>query len=117
MGLETIRAREAMLLEYLWAGLSRVPRIKLYGTGDSRYQTCVVSFNLGDMPSTDLARLLDEKYRILLRAGMHCAILAHQALGTEAQGTCRLSPGYFSTRPQIDYVVSALEEIAGAMKI
>jgi cysteine desulfurase family protein len=111
-GADAIRRREAALLDDAWERLSRIPRIKLYGSGDSSRQACVISFNLADEPSTRLGEILDRDYHIVTRSGLHCAALAHQSLGTSEQGTCRMSPGYFTTEAEIEYAAAAIAAAA-----
>ena len=48
---------------------------------------------------------------IVARGGMHCAPLAHDALGTNAHGTLRLSFGAFNTERDVDAILAALEEL------
>ena len=43
-----------------------------------------------------LAEKLSEKRNIALRAGLHCAPVAHETAGTLETGTIRVSPGPFS---------------------
>lgn len=54
----------------------------------------IVSFNVGDIPSERTAAYLSEK-GYCLRAGFHCAALAHASLGTKG-GTVRFAPSLFS---------------------
>ena len=48
----------------------------------------------------------------MCRTGLHCAPLAHQAIGTFPQGTVRISPGYFTTIEDADYLINAVAEIS-----
>ena len=62
-----------------------------------------------------LASLLDSAFGVQVRAGLHCAPLMHQQLGTTPNGgTVRFSVGCFNTTDQIDRAVDAVKEIAGA---
>ncbi len=49
----------------------------------------------------ELAAALDER-GVCVRAGLHCAPLAHSALGTAAEGTLRISFSYFNTESEVD---------------
>jgi len=44
-----------------------------------------------------VADLLSTEYGIAVRAGLHCAAMAHPALGTLPGGLVRVSIGYFNT--------------------
>jgi selenocysteine lyase/cysteine desulfurase len=49
------------------------------------------------------------------RAGLHCAPLAHRALGTlAAGGTLRLSVGPFTAASEVAVAAEAIAESAGA---
>lgn len=58
-----------------------------------------------------IAGLLEEKYGILTRVGLHCAPAAHKSLGTWPEGTIRFSFGYFNTEEDVDYTLTALKEL------
>jgi selenocysteine lyase/cysteine desulfurase len=55
---------------------------------------------------------LDYQYGIVTRSGLHCASLAHQTVGTLERGSCRLSPGYFTTKEEIETVIKAVHDIS-----
>ena len=78
---------------------------------DYRDENClytpVVSFNiLGGKPE-QAASVLD-KHGFCLRAGFHCAPLAHHSLGT-TEGTVRFSPSVFNNSQQVDSLVKILK--------
>ncbi len=75
--------------------------------------TGVVSFRMDGLSPSEIAQTLDERFRIMSRAGLHCAPLAHQTLGSYPEGLVRFSFGIFNTRDQVDYAVKALAAIAG----
>lgn len=72
----------------------------------------IVSFNVGDIPSERTAAYLAEK-GYCLRAGFHCAALAHASLGTK-NGTVRFAPSVFSREED---AVRLAEEIRSMKKI
>lgn len=63
------------------------------------------------IPSEVLGQELDRR-GICVRAGFHCAALAHRTLGTLSDGAVRISPGYRSKRSDADAVWRALKEIS-----
>ncbi len=69
----------------------------------------VLLFNKRGVPATELARWLD-KNGICTRAGLHCAPLAHKALGTPEGGAVRLGFGPFNTKAELDTLWRVLEE-------
>ena len=60
----------------------------------------ILSFNIGDIPSAEIASYLSEK-GFALRGGLQCAAVTHTTLGTIEQGTVRFSPSAFSTPQQV----------------
>ena len=54
------------------------------------------------MTPTTVAILLDKKFDIAVRAGLHCAPLCHKILGTYPSGTVRVSLSHDSTHEDID---------------
>ena len=59
-----------------------------------------------------VADVLDQRFGIATRAGLHCAPLAHRTLGTFPEGTVRVSPGWKTTPSDIEAVVRALDWVA-----
>ncbi len=111
-GTEKIRSDEQALCERLIGGLKEIPGVKVYGPADSSKRTAVVSFNIIDMDCGEVSTQLDYQYGVVTRSGLHCAPLAHRTIGTFESGSCRLSPGYFTSLEDIDMVVKAVHEIA-----
>jgi len=70
----------------------------------------VVSFNVDDVDSSDVAAVLNSK-GICVRNGYHCAPLVHEVIGTKNKGTVRISPGYFNTFEEIESLVKILDGI------
>lgn len=111
-GLDTIHQKEQVLLERLVEGLASISGVTLYGPADLKQRTAVVAMNLEGMDCGELSVSLDYEYGIITRAGLHCAPLAHQTIGTFESGSCRLSPGFFTTEEDIDIVIRAVHQLA-----
>ncbi|MBQ8923078.1 MAG: aminotransferase class V-fold PLP-dependent enzyme [Oscillospiraceae bacterium] len=104
-GTERIFAAESAVCERLLAGLRRLPDAVIFRTEGARYAP-VISFTLGrESPDETAARLAEQGFCV--RAGLHCAPLAHRALGT-AHGTVRISPSAFNTAQEADAFLKAL---------
>ena len=73
----------------------------------------VVSFNLRGKDSSFVANALAER-DIAVRGGLHCAPLAHTALGTLSRGAVRASIGADNTEKDIYLFVAALEKLCVA---
>ena len=59
-----------------------------------------------------LGPLLEERYGILTRCGLHCAPSAHKTLGTFPGGTVRFSLGFANTEDDVLAAASAIREIS-----
>ena len=46
-----------------------------------------------------------------MRAGYHCAPLAHRAIGTEKTGVVRVSFGYFNKRSDVDKAADLIYKV------
>jgi cysteine desulfurase family protein len=111
-GLANILQREQVLLERLVEGLSSIKGVSIYGPTDLKQRTAVLAMNIEGMDCGELSVSLDYEYGIVNRSGLHCAPLAHQTIGTFESGTCRFSPGFFTTEADIDTVIRAVHELA-----
>ncbi|PYZ96250.1 cysteine desulfurase [Alteribacter lacisalsi] len=110
IGLDTIRKREKEMTDALLTGLSNMPGIRVY-TVKGAERLGVVSFKMEGADVHEVAMILDEHYDIAVRAGLHCAPLAHQALATADIGLIRVSVGPYNTIDEISSFLNALEEI------
>ncbi len=101
-GAENIGRHERMLADALRERLMDMDGIKLYGSPD----TGIVLFNIDGLDSAETAEALGED--IIIRAGYHCAPLAHRALGTQNGGGVRVSFGYFNTQNDVKRFADAV---------
>jgi cysteine desulfurase family protein len=112
-GIDRIREHELALAELFMAGALQASGLRILGPqpGDRR-RVATVSVTLEGYSSSDLARILEEGYGIMTRAGLHCAPLTHQACGSFPGGSVRFSFGYFNTFQEAEAAAGALREIA-----
>lgn len=68
----------------------------------------ILSFTVDGQDPAETGALLDAA-GIHVRTGFHCAPWVHEALGTSAAGTVRVSPGPFSTHDDVMAVHRALQ--------
>ncbi|NLC12185.1 MAG: aminotransferase class V-fold PLP-dependent enzyme [Firmicutes bacterium] len=110
-GIDEIRRHELKMRRLLKSKLLALPGLTVYGPADDAQCVGVLSFTVEGVDCGELGRLLEDPYGIITRTGLHCAPLAHKAIGTFPQGTVRLSPGYFTREEDVERVALALEEI------
>jgi cysteine desulfurase family protein len=123
-GPESIVQHDARLLQIFLEGLQKDERFILYGPCSSsggvtsgseaeRFrQTGVLSLNIVGMSPSKVGEILDRRYDIQTRIGLHCAPAAHRTIGTFPDGTVRLSWGVFNRERDARYSIKALREIA-----
>ncbi|MDI7276308.1 MAG: aminotransferase class V-fold PLP-dependent enzyme [Anaerolineae bacterium] len=113
-GVSHVREHELALTRQLLAGLARIPRVIVYGTGEAEKQVATVSFNVEGLEPSEVGLRLDEEHGVLCRVGLHCSPGAHRTIGTFPVGTVRWSLGYLNTAAQVDMALEALASIAAA---
>lgn len=110
-GLETIREKERSLTKKLLLGLMDMEGVEIYGPLKAEERAALVSFNLKEKASHEVAYLLDQLFGIMVRAGLHCAPQAHQIIGTEKRGAVRVGLSYFNQEEEVEILLKALKKI------
>jgi len=112
-GIENIHEREMELLHKLRDGLREIQGVTLYCQDSLENHIAVLLFNIDGLEATETATLLDVDYNIACRAGLQCAPLVHEQLGTDKiKGGVRFSLGPFNTEDHIEAAIKAVREIA-----
>lgn len=109
VGIDTIRNHEDALCRYFDARVREMKNVTVYG-GENK--TAICALNIDGADCVEVAQLLNDRYGIAVRSGLHCAILAHKTLGTEKTGCVRFSFGYFNTMREAQRAVDAIYEIS-----
>ena len=104
-GVENIFRREHRQLERCAEGLQKLGMEIFAGA----HQASTVSFRPG-MDCEEAAALL-AKQGIAVRAGLHCAPLAHESAGTLESGTVRVSFGHDASDAQTDAFLRAVSKL------
>lgn len=103
---------EIRLARNLYDRLSRLKDIELYTKKpDNNGFVPVISFNLKNMDSEKTAQILNDRFNIAVRAGLHCAPLAHKCFGTLEKGTVRVVISSFTTQSEVNYLVNSISQI------
>lgn len=111
-GVEQIRAHEMALTRAMIEGLSAIPQVTIYGDASAEQRVGVVSLNVAGWNSAEVGTVLDQAFDIKVRCGLHCAPLAHRALGTLPHGTIRASLSAFSSEHDVGAFVEAIGQVA-----
>ena len=98
----------------LHSELSQLPGVQIFGAPSV---LPVVSLSIKGLSPIDVAAILDSEFNIETRAGLHCAGLIHKFLGSEGEGTLRISAGHSTTHQEIDHVCDAISAIASEANV
>ncbi len=71
----------------------------------------IAAFRHRTLPSEEVAALLSDRFDIAVRAGLHCAPLAHRALGTFPDGLVRASFSPLQSMREVNALVGALKKL------
>ncbi len=110
-GLETIRRRKLELTGYFLEEVKKLPSVRIAGRQGTEGRVAVVSLDFEGRDNAVTAFRLEQEYGIMTRVGLHCAPMAHRALGTFPQGTVRFAFSAANTEDEIDRCVRALHSI------
>ncbi|WP_251207698.1 aminotransferase class V-fold PLP-dependent enzyme [Acetatifactor aquisgranensis] len=105
---EKIYKKEKELVELLLEQLSTIKNIKIYDYEFGRVG--VVGFNIDGYSADEVVKYLDT-WGICTRGGIHCAILAHEALKTVKTGVVRVSVSCFNTEDEIYEFIDILRRL------
>ena len=108
-GVDAIAAHESELGRYAARRLAEIPGVEVFA---GPAQTGVVSFRAAGRDCEELGEALAAR-GIALRAGLHCAPLAHRTAGTLETGTVRFSPSVFNRRQEVDALVRETARAVG----
>ena len=115
-GLKFVRAHRAEIEEYelslcdrLRARLREIPGVRIL-CDDGQAHMAITSIVVPGHDGGALADALDAA-DIAVRAGLHCAPLAHRTAGTLETGTVRISPSVFTSAWQVERFAAEVQQI------
>jgi len=112
-GSARINAHERVLARRMMDRLECVPGVTVFRGGENQSGLCSIILDGLDCEEAEAALA---KRDIAVRAGLHCAPLAHQTAGTRDTGTIRLSFSAFNHPDQVDRAAAVIRELAGTAK-
>lgn len=117
-GIETLHAHEMDLVRTFLEGVSDIDGLTYFGPQGVRNRIGVFAIRIDGYDPQELSAILETSYGILSRSGIHCAPLAHQAIGTAATGgATRLSFGPFLSKQDVKFATDALSEVAASRPV
>ena len=105
-------ARARRQVERLASAVEDLPGVRLPGDRRTAARMPVLALTREGAAPADLARALLE-HGVVAAAGLQCAPLAHEALGTAPAGVLRLSAGPQTTDEEIERAAEALRTVLG----
>ncbi|HBL15939.1 MAG: hypothetical protein A2X36_03795 [Elusimicrobia bacterium GWA2_69_24] len=112
-GLQRVREREQSLARGFAQRLSGIPGVTVLNGRPGEGRTGIVTLRVAGLAAQEVAALLDGRYGIAVRAGLHCAPGAHKVLGSFPEGAVRVSFGFFNSDDDAESAARAIAEIAG----
>ena len=106
-GLRRIADHERRLVMYAAELLEKIGGVELFRDRDFAHQTGVLSFRVDGWDCEELGERLAAQ-GAAVRAGLHCAPLAHRTAGTLETGTIRLSMSVFNTPCEVERFAAIL---------
>ncbi|MBK9079403.1 MAG: cysteine desulfurase [Hyphomicrobium sp.] len=103
VGREKIARHEAEIAAYAGERLAALPWLTLHGTAPGK--GAIFAFTIDGLHPHDISTIIDRS-GVAVRAGHHCAQPLMERLGVTA--TCRASFAMYSTKGEVDALVTAL---------
>jgi cysteine desulfurase/selenocysteine lyase len=110
IGMENVKAHCRDLTAFALQEIARIEKIRIYGPMDVNRRSASITFELDGLEAHGLAKMLSQRYAIMVRSGYHCAQPLHEALNIPQ--TVRASFYIYNTTGEVKLMVSALREIA-----
>lgn len=110
IGMENIPKHEEMLQRRIQAGIEDVKGISIVGPEDPALRGGVFSFNIEGLNSHDIAMMLDNMGKVMIRSGMHCAHPFFVSRGID--GCARASVYIYNDESDVDRFTGLLVKIA-----
>lgn len=112
VGVSVIREKTCEMARMFYDEVLKINGVRVYGDFDCVLRAPIVTLNVGDFDSAQVAGILNDEYEICVRAGAHCAPLLHKALGTEKRGAVRFSFSHYNTEEELKVGIRAIKELA-----
>ena len=110
LGCGKIRNHERRLILRLEEKLRNMEEVIVYGPDAADEKVGITAFNIVNLDCEEVGEEMN-RYGIAVRAGFHCAGLAHRTIGTSEIGCVRISVGPWNTLREMDAAAEAIRRI------
>ena len=113
IGMDAVHSHSLDLGRHLVEQLESIPNTEILGRSvplEHRLGLATFVVKAAGLGQENVARLLCDRYQILVSGGFHCAHILHDRMRLD--GTVRASTHVFNTRNDIDLLAGAIREIA-----
>ena len=97
---------EKELFRHAKEGLLNISGVNVHAP---KFEGSTLLFSVDNLSAERVSSILDEN-KICVRAGLHCAPLAHSSLGTAQKGAVRVSFSIFNTKYDVDRLLSVVNK-------
>lgn len=115
-GIAVIHEEISVLKTRLRDGLSDIHGVRVHSPAACD-GAAIVTITSNAMDAATLANRLDTEWGVMGRAGLHCAPVVHQMMGTATSGALRLSLGWASTVEDVDRAIEGVHALARSTKV
>ncbi|QLH75755.1 MAG: cysteine desulfurase [Methanomassiliicoccales archaeon] len=109
VGMDEVASHSRKLNERITSGLKDIPEVEILRPYQAEKRGCIFSFNIKGLRSHDVAMLLDEMSRILIRSGNHCAHPYFASRGID--GCARASLYLYNDEKDCDIFVDSVKKV------
>lgn len=109
IGMDEVMEHERGLNRTITNGLKDVPEVEVVEPSDPDRRGSIFSFNIKGMRSHDIAMILDEMAKIMIRSGNHCAHPYFRSRGID--GCARASFYIYNDKEECERFVQAVKKV------
>jgi cysteine desulfurase / selenocysteine lyase len=110
LGMQEIRGHEAMLNEKATSLLQAIPNVRIMAPAEAKHRGSILSFNIKGMSSHDVAMILDEIGKVMIRSGMHC--VHPYFIARRLEGCARASFYVYNSMEEVERFGEKVAEVA-----
>jgi cysteine desulfurase/selenocysteine lyase len=110
LGMQEIGDHESKLNERATSLLQDIPYVSILAPSEAKNRGSILSFNVKGMSSHDVAMILDEIGKVMIRSGMHC--VHPYFLARQLEGCARASFYIYNSLEEVERFAAKVMEVA-----